>query len=48
MAEKSAIREIKEWQIMDHLCSLPVKTKGELPTIPIDERAKEVRAIKVN
>jgi 5'-nucleotidase / UDP-sugar diphosphatase len=40
-------REIKEWQaIMDHLRSLPVKTKGELPVIPIDERAAEVRAIK--
>jgi 5'-nucleotidase / UDP-sugar diphosphatase len=30
----------------DHLRSLPVKIKGELPTIPIDERASEVRAIK--
>jgi 5'-nucleotidase/UDP-sugar diphosphatase len=39
--------EIKEWQaIMDHLRSLPVKTKGELPTIPVDERGSEVRAIK--
>jgi 5'-nucleotidase/UDP-sugar diphosphatase len=45
---KNALREIKEWQaIMDHLCRLPVKSKGELPTIPVDERAKEVRAIKV-
>jgi len=44
-----AVSEIKEWQaIMDHLRGLPVKTKGEFPTIPIDERAKEVRAIKVN
>jgi 5'-nucleotidase / UDP-sugar diphosphatase len=41
-------REIKEWQaIMDHLRSLPVKSKGELPVIPVDERAEEVRAIKV-
>jgi 5'-nucleotidase len=41
-------REIKEWQaIMDHLRSLPVKKKGELPVIPVDERAAEVRAIKV-
>jgi 5'-nucleotidase len=40
-------REIKEWQaIMDYLRSLPVKTKGELPVIPVDARAKEVRAIK--
>jgi 5'-nucleotidase len=40
-------REIKEWQaIMDYLSSLPVKRKGELPTIPVDARAQEVRAIK--
>jgi 5'-nucleotidase len=44
----NAVREIKEWQaIMDHLRSLPVKSKGQLPTIPVDERAAEVRAIKV-
>jgi len=44
----NAVREIKEWQaIMDHLRRLPVKSKGELPTIPVDERAAEVRAIKV-
>jgi 5'-nucleotidase / UDP-sugar diphosphatase len=48
VTEKGAVREIKEWQaIMDHLHSLPVKTPGELPTIPVDERAAEVRAIKV-
>jgi 5'-nucleotidase len=42
-----AVREIKEWQaIMDHLRALPVKNKGELPIIPVDERANEVRAIK--
>jgi 5'-nucleotidase / UDP-sugar diphosphatase len=46
-AGKDAAREIKEWQaIMDHLRSLPVKNKGELPVIPADERAAEVRAIK--
>jgi 5'-nucleotidase/UDP-sugar diphosphatase len=46
--ENGAVREIKEWQaIMDHLRSLPVKKAGELPTIVIDERAAEVRAIKV-
>jgi len=40
--------EIKEWQaIMNHLRSLPVKSKGELPTISVSERAGEVRAIKV-
>jgi 5'-nucleotidase len=44
-----AVREIKEWQaIMDHLRSLPVKNPGELPTIPVDERAAEVRAIKAS
>jgi 5'-nucleotidase len=46
-AGRDAGREIKEWQaIMDHLRSLPVKSKGELPTIPVDDRAAEVRAIK--
>jgi 5'-nucleotidase / UDP-sugar diphosphatase len=45
---KDAVREIKEWQaIMDHLRSLPVKRPGELPMIPVDERAAEVRALKV-
>jgi 5'-nucleotidase / UDP-sugar diphosphatase len=48
MAEGGAIREIKEWQaIMDHIRTLPVKNQGELPTILVDDRAKEVRAIKV-
>jgi 5'-nucleotidase len=43
-----AIREIKEWQaIMDHMRALPVKTPDTLPTIPVDERAAEVRAVKV-
>ena len=45
---KNAGREIKEWQaIMDYLRRLPVKTKGDLPVIPVDARAAEVRAIKV-
>jgi len=45
--EAGALREIKEWQaIMDHLRRLPVKGKDELPTFPVDERAREVRAIK--
>ena len=44
---KNAGREIKEWQaIMDHLRNLPVKAKGELPVIPVDARAAEIRAIK--
>jgi 5'-nucleotidase len=44
----TAVREIKEWQaIMDHLRRLPVKSKGQLPVVPVDERAAEVRAIKV-
>jgi len=43
-----AVREIKEWQaIMDHLRSLPVQSPGELPMIPLDKRATEVRAIKM-
>ena len=46
--EKGAVREIKEWQaIMDHLRGLPVSKPGELPVIPVDARAVEVRAIKV-
>ena len=45
---KDAGREIKEWQaIMDHLRSLPIKSAGELPTIPVDERAAEIRAIRL-
>ena len=47
VAANGAVREIKEWQaIMDHLRGLPAKAKGELPVIPVDERAAEVRAIK--
>lgn len=47
IAEKGATHEIKEWQaIMDYLRALPSKA-GELPTIPVDDRAAEVRAIKV-
>lgn len=46
VGEKDAVREIKEWQaIMDYLRSLPAR-KDELPRIPVDERAAEVRAIK--
>jgi 5'-nucleotidase len=44
--KKGAARGIKEWQaIMDYLRNLPVKNRGELPTIPVDERAAEIRAI---
>ena len=40
-------REIKEWQaIMDQLRRLPINGQDALPTIPIDERAAEVRAIR--
>lgn len=47
VAESGAVREIKEWQaIMDYLRGLPVKGNDQLPTIPVDERAAEVRAIK--
>jgi 5'-nucleotidase len=45
--KNGAVGEIKEWQaIMDYLRNLPVKNAGELPVIPMDERATEVRAIK--
>jgi 5'-nucleotidase/UDP-sugar diphosphatase len=48
VVERGTVREIKEWQaIMDHLRSFPVKSAGELPTIPVDESAAEVRAVKV-
>lgn len=41
------IHEIKEWQaIMDHLRDLPAGENGGLPVVPLDERAREVRAIK--
>jgi 5'-nucleotidase/UDP-sugar diphosphatase len=48
VVNNNGVREIKEWQaIMDYICALPVKTKGELPVISVDARASEVRAIKV-
>jgi 5'-nucleotidase len=31
---------------MDYLRDLPVRKTGELPVIPVDERAAEVRAIQ--
>jgi 5'-nucleotidase len=44
---KGAVREIKEWQaIMDHIRGLPVTGPGELPIIPVDDRAAEIRAVK--
>ena len=44
----NAAKEITEWQaVMDYLRTLPVKRQGELPTIPLNERAAEVRAIRV-
>jgi len=47
VSDRGAIREIKEWQaIMDHLRKLPVKNPGELPVIPVDACAAEVRAVK--
>jgi len=47
LTEQGTVQEIKEWQaIMDHLLSLPVEGQGELPMIPVDARAAEVRAIK--
>ena len=47
-SHRGGLREIKEWQaIMDYIRSLPLNFQGELPTIRIDDRAEEVRAIKV-
>ena len=46
-ARNGVLREIKEWQaIMDHLRNLPVDHPGELPVIPVDDRAAEARAIR--
>jgi 5'-nucleotidase / UDP-sugar diphosphatase len=43
------VAEIKEWQaIMDYLFKLPVKKGSKLPVVPVDKRAAEIRAIKVN
>jgi len=43
------VTEIKEWQaIMDYLHKLPINRGSKLPIIPVDKRATEVRAIKVN
>jgi len=48
VTSQGAPREIKEWQaIMDHLRALPITGTDRLPTIPVDARAAEVRAIKV-
>jgi len=45
---KDPHQEIKEWQaIMEHLRNLPAKQAGELPIVPVDERAAEVRFFKV-
>jgi 5'-nucleotidase/UDP-sugar diphosphatase len=47
VVKNGAVREIKEWEaIMDHLRGLPVKSPGELPVIPVDGRASEVRAVR--
>ncbi len=44
---QGAVQEIKEWQaIMDHLQRLPVAKPGDLPVVPVDARAAEVRAIR--
>ena len=45
----NTLHEIKEWQaIMDYLHDLPVIKGSDLPVVPVDERAAEVRAIIVN
>jgi hypothetical protein len=38
----------KERASMDHLRSLPVENPGELSTLVIDQRAREIRAIGVS
>ena len=44
---QGALREVKEWQaLMDHLRRLPVEPGSALPVFPLDERAREVRAIE--
>jgi 5'-nucleotidase len=44
----NTVTEIKEWQaIMDYLRKLPVTGNSKLPVVPVDERAAEVRAIKI-
>ncbi len=49
VVENGAVQEIKEWQaVMDHIRGLPVESVGELPVIPVDGRAAEVRAIIVS
>ena len=49
VAGTHGVREVKEWQaIMDHLRRLPSPGKGQLPVVPVDERASETRAIKVS
>ena len=46
-AGNGAVREVKERQaMMDHLCRLPVLNPGDLPVIPEDNRAAEVRCIR--
>jgi len=46
--ENGVVLELKEWQaIMDYLSALPTKDGEKLPTIPVDKRAKEARAIHV-
>jgi len=48
-AGNGSVTEVKEWQaIMDYLRRLPVTSRGELPVIPVDARAAEVRAINAS
>ncbi len=43
------VREIKEWQaIMDYLRGLPAGSPNELPVIPVDEKASEIRCYKAS
>ena len=45
--ENDVVQELKEWQaIMDYLVAMPKKSGEKFPTIPVDERASEARAIR--
>jgi 5'-nucleotidase len=42
----NSVTEVKEWQaIMDYMHKLPVVKGSQLPVIPVDERAVEVRYV---
>ena len=44
---ESAWRAGERPLIEDHLRSLPARSKGELPVIPVDKRSAEIGAVKI-